>query len=72
MDEAKKDPEEESKAPQEDMPEHHHEHTREPVYEPEYYEPAPEEMQATTNIIGWIVAIVLLALAVWLLWIALT
>jgi hypothetical protein len=39
-------------------------------FEPEYYEPATPTTQAT-NVIGWIIALVLLILAIWLLIIAL-
>lgn len=40
-------------------------------YEPEYYESTGEETQMVTNVIGWVIAFILLVLAVWLIWIAL-
>ncbi len=40
-------------------------------YKPEYYEPVAYVSQ-TANIIGWIIAIILFVLAIWLLWISLS
>lgn len=61
----------EEKYPREKPEENHYhpEETDEEKFEREFYEPAT--LSRTSNIIGWVIAIVLFIIAIWLLWVAL-